>query len=100
MGKGTARDLKIEWLPISALKPDPRNPKQHSARQIKQIAQSIKTFGNLVPVLIDRENKISGRAWPGPCRAAAWADRGPGNPDRASYAGRSAGLQRRGQSAD
>jgi ParB-like chromosome segregation protein Spo0J len=58
MGKGTARDLKIEWLPISALKPDPRNPKQHSARQIKQIAQSIKTFGNLVPVLIDRENKI------------------------------------------
>jgi DNA modification methylase len=60
MGKGTARDLKIEWLPISALKPDPRNPKQHSARQIKQIAQSIKTFGNLVPVLIDRENKILG----------------------------------------
>jgi DNA modification methylase len=59
MEKDTAaRDLKIEWLPISELKPDPRNPKQHSARQIKQLALSIKTFGNLVPVLIDRENKI------------------------------------------
>jgi hypothetical protein len=53
--KGATRDLKIERLPISELKPDPRNPKQHSARQIKQIAQSIKTFGNLgrteVPVI-------------------------------------------------
>jgi DNA modification methylase len=56
--KGATRDLKIERLPISELKPDPRNPKQHSARQIKQIAQSIKTFGNLVPVLIDRDNNI------------------------------------------
>jgi ParB-like chromosome segregation protein Spo0J len=53
-----ARDLKIEWLPICELKPDPRNPRQHSTRQIKQIARSIKTFGNIVPVLIDRENKI------------------------------------------
>src|SRR5437899_9822399 len=59
MEKDTAaRDLKIEWLPISELKPDPRNPKQHSARQIKQIAESIRPFGNLVPVLIDREKKI------------------------------------------
>jgi ParB-like chromosome segregation protein Spo0J len=58
MEKNTARDLKIEWLPISELKPDPRNPKQHSARQIKQIAESIKTFGNLVPVLTDRNNRI------------------------------------------
>jgi ParB-like chromosome segregation protein Spo0J len=58
MGKDTARDLKIEWLPISELKPDPRNPKRHSARQIKQIAESIKTFGYLGPLLTDRDNKI------------------------------------------
>ena len=58
MEKNTARDLKIEWLPIDELKPDSRNPKQHSARQIKQIAESIKTFGNLVPVLIDRNYRI------------------------------------------
>jgi DNA modification methylase len=58
MAKDTARDLKIEWLSITELKPDPRNPKQHSTRQIKQIAESIRTFGAIVPVLIDRENKI------------------------------------------
>jgi hypothetical protein len=30
------RDLKIEWLPLDALKPDPGNPKQHSARQVSR----------------------------------------------------------------
>jgi len=58
MERDTARNLRIEWLAISELKLDPRNPKQHSARQIRQIAESIKTFGCLVPVLIDRDNKI------------------------------------------
>src|SRR5215472_417010 len=58
MEKDPARNLRVEWLAISELKPDPRNSKQHSARQIRQIADSIKTFGCLVPVLIDRDNKI------------------------------------------
>jgi len=58
MESDTARNLRIERLAISELKLDPRNPKQHSARQIRQIAESIKTFGCLVPVLIDRDNKI------------------------------------------
>lgn len=58
MEKDRGRNLRVEWLPISELKPDPRNPRQHSARQIHQIADSIKTFGCLVPVLIDRDNKI------------------------------------------
>ena len=58
MEKDTAQNLRVEWLAISELKPDPRNPKQHCARQIRQIADSIKTFGCLVPVLIDRDNKI------------------------------------------
>jgi DNA modification methylase len=58
MEKHTARNLRVEWLAIGELKPDPRNPKQHGARQIRQIAESIKTFGNLVPILIDRDRKI------------------------------------------
>ena len=37
---------------------NPRNPRQHSDPQIKQIAQSIKTFGFNVPVLIDGNSKI------------------------------------------
>jgi DNA modification methylase len=58
MAQHSARALKIEWLAINHLNPDPRNPKQHGARQIRQIADSIKTFGNLVPILIDRDRKI------------------------------------------
>src|SRR5262249_15344325 len=58
MEKDTARNLRVKWSAISEIKRDPRNPKQHSARQIRQIADSIKIFGCLVPVLIDRDNKI------------------------------------------
>jgi DNA modification methylase len=58
MGKDTARDLKVEWLRISEIKPDPWNPRKHSARQIKQLTASIKTFGFLAPILTDRDNKI------------------------------------------
>jgi hypothetical protein len=43
MAQHSARALKIEWLAINQLNPDPRNPKQHGARQIRQIADSIKT---------------------------------------------------------
>jgi ParB-like chromosome segregation protein Spo0J len=46
--------LLIERLPIGALKLDPRNPRQHSDRQIKQIARSIESFDFIVPILIDR----------------------------------------------
>jgi ParB-like chromosome segregation protein Spo0J len=40
------------------LKLDPLNPRLHSPRQIRQIARSIETFGNCVPVLIDSTGKI------------------------------------------
>lgn len=50
--------LAVMYLALSALLLDPRNPKQHSARQIKQIARSIELFGFAVPILIDRHNRI------------------------------------------
>jgi hypothetical protein len=37
---------------------DPRNPRLHSDRQIKQIAGSIKAFGFNVPVLADQDSKV------------------------------------------
>jgi DNA modification methylase len=43
---------------LATIQPDPRNPRQHSPRQIKQIARSIKSFGFNVPILIDRQDKI------------------------------------------
>ena len=52
------RSLKIIFRPRAELKPDPANPRQHSKKQIKQIAKSIKAFGFNVPVLVDAELKV------------------------------------------
>jgi hypothetical protein len=50
--------LKIVYCRIDALKPDPANPRRHTKRQIRQIAQSIKAFGFNAPILIDRDGNI------------------------------------------
>jgi DNA modification methylase len=50
--------LKLEWLSLDQLKPDPGNPKQHGSRQIRQIAKSIQKFGFNAPILIDGNNVI------------------------------------------
>lgn len=50
--------LEIEHLPVSELVPRESNPRRHSKKQIKQIAESIKTFGFKVPVLIDGRNRL------------------------------------------
>ena len=66
-------ELRIEHVAIERLKLDPRNPRVHSDRQIKQITRSIKAFGFNVPVLADRDNKLlagHGRVSLGPLEAA------------------------------
>jgi ParB-like chromosome segregation protein Spo0J len=50
--------LTIIYVALSLLNPDPKNPRQHSTRQIRDIARSIKTFGHIVPILIDCHNRI------------------------------------------
>ena len=52
------KSLTIEYLLIEGLNPDPHNPHQHSDWQIKQIAQSIKTFGFNCPIVVDSCNQI------------------------------------------
>jgi ParB-like chromosome segregation protein Spo0J len=37
---------------------DTCNPRQHTTRQIRQIARSIETFGFCVPILVDAGNRI------------------------------------------
>src|SRR5258708_14648883 len=51
-------NLHLEYLAISDLKPNPRNARLHSQKQLHQIAASISEFGFNVPVLIDRGNII------------------------------------------
>ena len=51
-------DLAIEYLPLRTLRPYPRNARTHSKKQVRQIADSIRTFGFTNPVLVDIANTI------------------------------------------
>jgi ParB-like nuclease domain/DNA methylase len=50
--------ISIEWLAMSALKRNPRNPRKHSNQQIRQLAASISTFGFNVPILVDSDGQV------------------------------------------
>jgi DNA modification methylase len=49
---------RIEMVAIESLKANPGNARTHSKRQIKLIADSLKAFGFLNPILIDENNVI------------------------------------------
>ena len=51
-------DLAITYLPVTALKPWPTNARTHSRKQVRQIADSIRTFGFANPVLIDEDDYV------------------------------------------
>ena len=50
--------LSITYRRPEELKPNPRNPRLHSLRQIKQIAKSIEAFGFNVPLLIAKQGEV------------------------------------------
>ena len=50
--------MEIERLKLTDIKPYSKNAKQHPKWQIKQIAESIKEFGNNDPIAIDENNVI------------------------------------------
>ena len=67
--------LAIAYQSIDALKPDPANPRRHSKKQIRQIANSIATFGFNVPVLVDADLKvIAGHGRLLACRELGWSE--------------------------
>lgn len=49
---------KLVLRPVSALKGRARNPRTHSKKQIRQIADSIRRFGFVTPILIDPESIV------------------------------------------
>jgi hypothetical protein len=51
--KNRFEGLQVEYLPIGEVRANPRNARTHSKRQIKRIAESIRAFGFLSPILID-----------------------------------------------
>jgi ParB-like chromosome segregation protein Spo0J len=48
----------IEMVPLSKLRPARRNAHQHPKKQIGQLAESIKRFGFINPVIIDDQGNI------------------------------------------
>jgi DNA modification methylase len=52
------RPLAVTYRATASLKPDPRNARTHSARQVEQIVASIREFGFTNPILIDPEGSV------------------------------------------
>src|SRR6202163_382233 len=50
------RRLSVVYQDASALKPRTTNPRTHSKKQITQIANAIRRFGFINPVLVDDAN--------------------------------------------
>ena len=50
--------LEVTYLRTTSLKPDPRNPRVHTDKQVRQIAQSIESFGFNVPLLVDDQRQV------------------------------------------
>jgi ParB-like chromosome segregation protein Spo0J len=50
--------LVVNRVLLSVLKLDPQNPRFHSRKQIGQIADSIRIFGFVSPILIDRDHWV------------------------------------------
>lgn len=48
----------VDWTDTTALTPNRRNARTHSKKQIGQIADSIKAFGFLAPILVDERGNI------------------------------------------
>jgi DNA modification methylase len=67
--------IEIVYRPIDQLKPDPRNARRHTAKQIRQIADSIAAFGFNVPILVDADLKvIAGHGRLLACRQLGWRE--------------------------
>jgi hypothetical protein len=72
---GSRSRVHVIYRPLSELKLDPKNPRAHSPRQVRQIARSIQTFGFNVPVLVDAKHKvIAGHGRILACQLVGWTE--------------------------
>ena len=70
-----ARRIEIVYRPITELKLDPKNPRLHAPRQVRQIANSIRTFGMNVPILINGAGRIiAGHGRVMACQQLGWKE--------------------------
>src|SRR5215203_271445 len=50
--------LPVTYRATASLKPDPRNARTHSKRQVEQIIASIRQFGFTNPILLDPDGVV------------------------------------------
>jgi DNA modification methylase len=55
---GSVGALDIERVPIETLRPNPRNARTHSRRQIRQLAANIKKLGFTNPIIVDGDRMV------------------------------------------
>jgi DNA modification methylase len=51
-------DVRIEYRAVAELVLDKRNPRQHPQKQVNQLADSIREFGFLMPVVADCQGQV------------------------------------------
>ena len=51
-------EIQIQYRAVADLVLDSRNPRQHSQRQVNQIADSIQEFGFVMPVVVDHKGHV------------------------------------------
>ncbi|MDR3487421.1 MAG: site-specific DNA-methyltransferase [Bradyrhizobium sp.] len=51
-------EIQIQYRAVADFKLDARNPRQHSQRQVKQLADSIQEFGFVMPVVADDKGQV------------------------------------------
>jgi ParB-like nuclease domain len=74
---------QIEMVSVNSLKSAKRNARTHSKKQVEQIANSMRRFGVINPIIVDSQNQIvAGRA--GRCVQIAWPKNRPCDPGHAS----------------
>jgi DNA methylase/ParB-like nuclease family protein len=67
--------ISVTYRPIADLKPDQKNPRIHGRKQIRQIANSIETFGFITPVVVDANlSVIAGHGRLLACQQLDWTE--------------------------
>jgi ParB-like chromosome segregation protein Spo0J len=51
-------EIQIEYRAVTELILDSRNPRQHPQRQVNQLADSIREFGFVMPVVVDERGQV------------------------------------------
>jgi DNA modification methylase len=50
--------IELQYRPIGNFVLNPRNPRQHSQKQVRQIADSIQEFGFIAPIVVDDRSEV------------------------------------------